>query len=97
MRAVMVTEHGATPIAAEVPKPQPRPGQILTRLCAAGLNPMDRRLASVGWRPAPATFPMVLGADGAGCRQERVTRFALGDEVFFHGRPLSAADRRRFR
>jgi len=32
---------------------------------AAGMNPMDGTLASGAWRPAPATFPMVLGADGA--------------------------------
>jgi hypothetical protein len=30
------------------------------------MNPMDRTLASGAWRPAPAIFPMVLGADGAG-------------------------------
>jgi NADPH:quinone reductase len=35
-------------------------------LRAAGMNPMDRTLASGDWRPMPAIFPMVLGADGAG-------------------------------
>jgi hypothetical protein len=49
-----------------MPTPQPGPGQVLIRLHAAGMNPMDRALASGAWKPMPATFPMVLGADGAG-------------------------------
>jgi NADPH:quinone reductase-like Zn-dependent oxidoreductase len=49
------------------------------------MNPVDRKLASGEFRPAPATFPMVLGVDGAGVVEEAgegVTRFAVGDEVF---------------
>src|SRR5690348_9086917 len=66
MRAVTVTEYGATPAVAEMPTPQPGAGQVLIRLHAAGMNPMDRALASGAWKPMPATFPMVLGVDGAG-------------------------------
>jgi NADPH:quinone reductase-like Zn-dependent oxidoreductase len=66
MRAVVVSEYGGTPVLAEVPTPQPGPGQILMKMRAAGMNPMDRTLASGDWQPAPATFPRVLGADGEG-------------------------------
>src|SRR5690349_22060188 len=66
MRAATVTEYGATPGVAEIPTPEPGEGQILIRLRAAGMNPMDLWLASGAWKPMPATFPMVLGADGAG-------------------------------
>jgi NADPH2:quinone reductase len=85
MRAVTVTEYGATPTAAEVPTPEPGPGQILIKLRAAGMNPMDRTLASGAWKPMPATFPMVLGADGAGVVEqlgEGASRFSLGDDLF---------------
>jgi NADPH2:quinone reductase len=85
MRAVIVSEYGGTPVVAEVPKPQPGPGQILIKLEAAGMNPMDRKLAEGAWKPAPATFPMVLGADAAGVVEqvgEGATRFSRGDEVF---------------
>ncbi len=85
MRAVVVNEYGGTPALAEVPTPQPGAGQVLIKLRAAGMNPMDRTLASGDWRPMPATFPMVLGADGAGVVQrvgDGATRFSVGHSVF---------------
>ena len=66
MRAVKVREYGGTPAVAEIPTPEPGARQILIRLRAAGMNPMDLWLASGAWKPMPAAFPMVLGADGAG-------------------------------
>ena len=85
MRAITVTEYGATPAIAEMPTPQPGPGQVLLKMRAAGMNPMDRTLASGDWRPMPATFPMVLGADGAGVVEklgEGTSRFSVGDDLF---------------
>lgn len=85
MRAVIVTEYGGTPVVAEVATPEPGTGEVLLRVEAAGMNPMDRRLASGDWQPAPATFPMVLGADGAGIVEkvgDGTTRFSPGDELF---------------
>ena len=66
MRAVIVNEYGGTPVVAEIPTPQPGPSQVLIKLRAAGVNPMDRWLASGAQRSEAATFPLVLGADGAG-------------------------------
>src|ERR1700751_3825118 len=85
MRAVTVTEYGATPAVAEMPTPEPGPGQVLIRLRAAGMNPMDRVLSSGAWETMPATFPMVLGADGAGVVEQRgpgASRFSVGDDLF---------------
>jgi NADPH:quinone reductase-like Zn-dependent oxidoreductase len=85
MRAITVTEYGATPAIAEVPTPQPGHGQVLLKLRAAGMNPMDPVLASGDWKPMPATFPMVLGADGAGVVEqlgEGESRFSVGDDLF---------------
>src|SRR5712671_5059956 len=91
MRAVTVTEYGATSAMAEVATPEPGPGQVLIKLRAAGMNPMDRTLASGAWKPMPATFPMVLGADGAGVVEklgEGTSRYSGGEHVF--GRLLVA-------
>jgi NADPH:quinone reductase-like Zn-dependent oxidoreductase len=85
MRAVTVTEYGAAPAVAEIPAPEPGPGEVLLKLRAAGMNPMDRTLASGDWKPMPATFPMVLGADGAGVVEtigEGTSRFSVGDDLF---------------
>jgi NADPH:quinone reductase len=86
LRAITVTEYGATPAIGEMPTPEPGPGQVLLKMRAAGMNPMDRTLASGDWRPMPATFPMVLGADGAGVVEklgEGTSRFSVGDDLFY--------------
>jgi NADPH2:quinone reductase len=85
MRAVTVNRFGEAPSVRTVSLPDPGPGQVLIKLAAAGMNPMDAKLASGEWTPAPATFPMVLGVDGAGVVEtlgEGTTRFSPGDRVF---------------
>src|SRR5260370_10277184 len=85
MRAVRVTEYGASPAVAERPTPEPGSGQVLSRLRAAGMNAMDRALASGAGKPMPATFPMVLGVDGAGVVEQLgpgASRFSVGDDLF---------------
>ena len=85
MRAVIVSDYGAAPVVTELPTPMAGPGEVLIKLAAAGLNPMDVELASGKWRREPATFPMVLGVDGAGTVDslgEGVTKFSLGERIF---------------
>jgi hypothetical protein len=62
MRAVTVTKYGATPTVTEMPTPERGPGQVLIRLRAGGMNPMDR-----GSEPAartPACGYQAMGAHG---------------------------------
>jgi len=85
MRAVTVSQFGQLPRVEEVATPVAGPGQVLIKLAAASVNPMDAKLASGEWRPAPVVFPMVLGVDGAGVVEavgEGATRFFPGDRVF---------------
>ncbi len=68
-----------------MPTPEPGPEQVLLKVQAAGMNPMDRVLASGDWRPMPATFPMVLGADFAGVIEKLgggASRFSVGEALF---------------
>ena len=48
------------------------------------MNPMDRTLASGDWRPMPATFPMVLGADGVGVVEKlgEGVKVLVGNDLF---------------
>jgi NADPH:quinone reductase-like Zn-dependent oxidoreductase len=85
MRAVIVNEYGGTPVITEIPTPRAGPRQVLIRLRAAGVNPGDVWIASGAQPSEAATFPMVLGADGAGIVEaigEGETLFSPGDQVF---------------
>src|SRR4051794_24447698 len=86
MRAITVAEYGASPVVTELPKPTAGHGQLLIKVHAASVNPMDRNIAGGGMKEQmPGTFPMVLGADMAGVVEavgEGATRFSPGDEVF---------------
>jgi len=70
----------------EVPKPGiHKPGNILVRLKAAGVNPVDTKLRAGGLFFSDA-LPAILGCDGAGVVEEvgsEVSTFAPGDEVYF--------------
>jgi NADPH2:quinone reductase len=84
MRAVAVSRFGEPPKVVDAVTPEAGPGQVLIKLAAASMNPMDVRLASGAWRPGPVTFPMVLGVDGAGVVEaagEGTTRFFPGERV----------------
>ncbi|MFF4603724.1 NADP-dependent oxidoreductase [Streptomyces sp. NPDC001339] len=86
MRAVAVNAFGEQPQLMELPQPEPGPGEVLVRLAAAGLNPVDWKLADGDFGDAvKASFPLVLGTDGAGevlAVGSGVRRFTVGDAVF---------------
>lgn len=85
MRAVVVTEYGGKAEIVELPAPEVAPGQILIKIAAAGMNPMDRSIAGGVWESVMAAkFPMILGFDVAGVVEdigEGTTRFAAGESV----------------
>ena len=88
MKAVMLTGAGGTDNLKlmEVPAPVIKdPLDVIVRLHACGLNPVDYKLRRKGGF-YPDRFPFILGCDGAGVVQaigEAVTKFKIGDEVFF--------------
>lgn len=67
----------------DVPRPEPRPNEVLVRVHAAGLNPTDwKHRANGGFLGDP---PFVLGWDVSGIVEAvgvGVARFQPGDEVF---------------
>lgn len=88
MKAVILHEAGAAEALTleEINPPHiTRKDQVLVRLKAAGINPIDTKM-----RAKPQSFPFqlpaVLGCDGAGIVEEigsAVTNFKPGDEVYF--------------
>lgn len=91
MRAIVVKQHGGADVLqpAEVPAPQPGPGQLLVDLAAAGVNFMDIYQRE-GRPPYASNLPYVPGAEGAGtvvAAGPEVDEFAVGDRVAWTGVP----------
>jgi NADPH:quinone reductase-like Zn-dependent oxidoreductase len=90
MRAVGITRFGGpgelTPMT--VPRPAPLPTEVLVRVHAAGVNPLDWRTRAGLPTPAAAALgapPHILGWDVSGVVEETGAGeflFAPGDEVF---------------
>ncbi|ULR47908.1 NADP-dependent oxidoreductase [Streptomyces deccanensis] len=88
MRALTVERYGdkAGVRIGEVPDPQVGADDVLVRVHAASINPLDRMIRDGEMKTIlPYKVPFVLGNDLAGVVIEvgsAVTRFAVGDEVF---------------
>ncbi|MFI1756727.1 NADP-dependent oxidoreductase [Streptomyces sp. NPDC020571] len=88
MRAFLVEKYGgeAGMRAAEVPAPRVGADDVLVKIHAAGVNPLDLRIRNGDFKAfLPYRLPLVLGNDLAGTVVRvgpSVTRFAVGDEVF---------------
>jgi NADPH:quinone reductase-like Zn-dependent oxidoreductase len=70
----------------DFPDPKPGPGEVLVRVQAASVNPIDWKLRSGAAKARfPLTLPAILGRDVAGTVRELgegVKDFAAGDRVF---------------
>jgi len=88
MKALIFNRYGKRDniTFADVPRPSPKPDEILVQVHAAGLNPIDTMVPKGTFKPIlKFQLPAILGSDLAGVVVEvgsRVTRFKLGDAVF---------------
>ena len=86
MRAMVIDEFGGLEVfkEADIPVPALRSGHLLIRVLAAGVNPVDCLIRTMGPPFAPA-LPPVLHGDVAGIVQSvasDVAAFRPGDEVY---------------
>jgi NADPH:quinone reductase-like Zn-dependent oxidoreductase len=87
MRAVRYDEFGGFDVlhVEEVPVPEPRPGEVLVKVAAAGINPGEAYVREGRYAQRwPSVFPSGQGSDLAGtvaALGEGVDTVALGDEV----------------
>jgi len=65
MRAAVVREFGKPLDIAEVPRPDPGPGQIEIRIAASGVCHTDLHAAEGDW-PAKPNLPLIPGHEGVG-------------------------------
>jgi len=94
VKAVVLRDYGGPDKLTyeEWPDPVAGGGQVLVRVSAAGVNPIDYKLRSGAMKAImPLNFPVILGYDFSGVVRvvgPDVTDFAPGDKVF--GRSASA-------
>jgi len=88
MKAIVVHEYGGPEVLKfeEYPDPVPGPGEVLVRVAAASVNPIDyKRRAGLTKDFYPMTFPGLIGVDVAGTVVgvgPGVEGFSVGDRVF---------------
>jgi NADPH:quinone reductase-like Zn-dependent oxidoreductase len=89
MKAVRIHTYGGPEVVhyEDVPCPEPGADEVLVRVHAAGVNPVDWKTRSGGGQAEKIgeRFPLVLGWEASGTVEELgpgVTEFAVGDEVF---------------
>jgi NADPH:quinone reductase len=81
--AVLDSPNAAFRIAA-VPRPQPQAGQILVRIAASAVNPLDIKIRAGQAAHARQPLPAIPGIDLAGTVEavgDGVAAFRHGDEV----------------
>ena len=90
MKAYVYNGHGGPEVEsfADVPRPEPGPGQLLIAVHAAGVNPADWKRRSGGMRTPdspPEHFPQLFGREAAGVVEalgDGADGHAIGDAVF---------------
>lgn len=85
MKAAIVDQPNAPFRIAEIETPKPSAGQVLVRILASGVNPLDTKIRAGEAEHAHQPLPAVLGLDLAGIVEtvgRGVTDFHSGDEVY---------------
>ena len=85
MKAYVVESAGGPFRLVELPTPQVASDQVLVKICASGINPLDTKIRAGKGGHAKQPLPAVLGLDMAGVVVTvgaGVEAFQQGDEVF---------------
>ena len=91
MKAIRIHNYGGPEVLhyEDAPRPQPQAGEVLVRVHAAGVNPIDWKVREGHMKDFwPHKFPLILGWDLSGVVEElgkgpaAAGRFKIGDEVY---------------
>jgi NADPH:quinone reductase-like Zn-dependent oxidoreductase len=91
MKAIRIHKYGGPEVLKyeDAPRPQPQAGEVLVRVHAAGVNPIDWKVREGHMKDFwPHKFPLILGWDLSGVVEElgpgpaAAGRFKIGDEVY---------------
>jgi len=88
MKAVVIHEYGGPEVLKyeDMPRPEPKDDELLIRVVAAGVNPVDGMIREGMFaKEGNRAFPIILGGDVAGVVEKvgsKITKFKAGDPVF---------------
>lgn len=85
MRALLLEAANAPFVLKHLAKPTPKSGEVLVRIQASGVNPLDTKIRAGAAEHARQPLPAVLGMDLAGTVEAvgpGVTQFKVGDEIY---------------
>ncbi|GKQ49189.1 zinc-dependent alcohol dehydrogenase family protein [Bradyrhizobium sp. Ce-3] len=85
MRAAILDAPNTPFRPTDIARPQAGPGQVLVRITASGVNPLDLKIAAGQAAHARQPLPAILGIDLSGVVEAvgpGVTGFRRGDEVY---------------
>jgi len=85
MQAIVLNAYGTPLVQQQIARPVAGPGQVLVRVHASGVNPLDTKIAAGKADHARAVLPAVLGIDMAGVVDsvgDGVEGYAPGDRVY---------------
>ena len=91
MKAIRIHNYGGPEVLKyeEAPRPEPQAGEVLVRVHAAGVNPIDWKVREGHMKDFwPHKFPLILGWDVSGTVEAvgpgpaAAGRFKIGDEVY---------------
>jgi NADPH2:quinone reductase len=85
MRALVLERYNAPFTLTEATRPVANAGQVLVRIKASGVNPLDAKIRAGNAAHARVTLPAILGMDLSGIVEavgSDVTAFKPGDEVY---------------
>lgn len=87
MKAVRIYSFGGPDVLRleDLPVPAPAPDEVLIRIAAASVNPVDYKIRSGEFKPVGLQTPLTLGRDVSGVVEQtgaRVTNLESGDPVY---------------
>jgi len=88
MKAIVVHEYGGPEVLKyeDVPRPEPKDNEVLVRMIAAGVNPVDALIRSGKYAKFfDTTLPLIPGYDIAGVVEKtgaKVTKLKVGDPIY---------------
>ena len=88
MKAVIIHEYGGPEVLKleDVPRPEPKENEVLVRVIAAGVNPVDALIRSGKYAKFfGTTLPLIPGYDIAGIVEKtgaKITKLKAGDSIY---------------